>query len=638
MRRTLAALSCVVYILATATADDKPAGLFQGEWRTSIGLVKLEQKGETVTGRYGLGGQFPLKGTVNGKMLTFEYQEGQTKGDGRFTIDDSGNAFTGGFQVRNGRSGSWNGWRPDPKAPNDKPVSFAGLWLTDLGLMELTQDGAKIEGRYALRGTSRIEGKVTGRRLDFRFHSFRDGQGWFDLTALGKSFTGASNADGFPGWSGWTGQPASEFQRHASLVPGKIVDGSTKNLLTYSIRAPEGYEINSAHKWPTVLILHGSNMNGRSYVGAIATTWPDVARDFILLGINGELPAKIGDDPRFNYSYVNYVGRSTYKGFPGTDRESPALVSEAMSELKEVYPISHYLVGGHSQGGFLTYSLLMNFPESMAGAFPISCGVIFQCEPDAYNDKAIKKGQRTIPLAIVHAQNDPAVGFSMGQYAATQFGEANWPAFRFFADPGAGHMFARLPVGPAIRWLESHTSSDPAHLIDFAASQVEKKDYRDAIAALHRARTSTLTEPQKRRVLELSRVIDSQASAGAAKYLPLIRQAKDRSWIDGFLAFRDDFEFATGAPRSHDSFRRAPCPASRSSQESIQRSPPVIPARQARRGLSEIPRDRRKGLCIAPLSQREAVARGAQIRQRTRQWRRQLAILPSGRSPLFPQD
>ena len=98
-------------------------------------------------------------------------------------------------------------------------------------------------------------------------------------------------------------------------------------------------------------------------MGTIATAWPDIARDFILLGINGETPSNIGDDPRFNYSYVNYVGRSTFKGFPGTDRESPALVSEAMAELKEVYPISHYLVGGHSQGGFLTYSLLMNFPE-----------------------------------------------------------------------------------------------------------------------------------------------------------------------------------------------------------------------------------------------------------------------------------
>ena len=52
------------------------------------------------------------------------------------------------------------------------------------------------------------------------------------------------------------------------------------------------------------------------------------------------MPSNIGDEPRFYYSYVNYVGPSTYKGFRGTDCESPALVSEAIAELKEVYPIS----------------------------------------------------------------------------------------------------------------------------------------------------------------------------------------------------------------------------------------------------------------------------------------------------------
>ena len=554
MVRIHSILACVACTLPAAVTADEPGGRFQGKWRTTIGPVKLEQKGNNVTGTYGAGGQFPLKGSVKDNVLVFEYEEGQTKGDGRFTLEPSGNAFAGGFQVRNGRRGPWNGWRPDPKAAMDKPGTYAGLWLTDLGLMELTQAGAKVKGRYALRGTSRMEGKVVGRHLDFRFMSFQEGQGWFDLATDGKSFAGASNADGFPGWFGWKGQPAPGFKPHVPLVAGKIVDGSTKSLLTYSVRAPEGFQPGSSREWPTVLILHGSNMNGRNYVNTIVTAWPDIARDFILLGINGETPSNISDDPRFNYSYVNYVGRSTFKGFPGTDRESPALVNEAMVELKKVYPISHFLVGGHSQGGFLTYSLLMNFPESMAGAFPISCGVIFQCEPDAYDDAALRKSQRAVPLAIIHGKNDPAVGFSLGQYAATLFGESDWPAFRFFADDTGGHMFARLPVGLAVRWLESHASNDQATLIDFAASQLSQKSYRDAIAALRRARTLSLNESQKRRVEELSRSIDALASADAAKYLSLIQEAKDGSWIDGFLTFRDDFEFAGAAHEAMAAF------------------------------------------------------------------------------------
>jgi predicted esterase len=140
---------------------------------------------------------------------------------------------------------------------------------------------------------------------------------------------------------------------------------------------------------------------------------------------------------------------------------------------------------------------MMNFPESMAGAFSISCGVIFQCEPEVYYDETLRKGQRAVPLAIIHGKNDPAVGFSMGQYAATLFSESSWPAFRFFMDDTAGHMFARLPVGSAIRWLESHASNDPASLIDFATSQLEQKAYRDVIAALRRVRTLILNESQK---------------------------------------------------------------------------------------------------------------------------------------------
>ncbi|MFI5454762.1 MAG: hypothetical protein ACHRXM_04865 [Isosphaerales bacterium] len=540
----LAWAACALTSVATA---DEPSNPFQGEWRTTIGVISLEQKGEAVTGSYGPGGRFPIKGTAKGKMLTFEYEEGPAKGDAQFMLDASGNAFTGTFQIRNGRRGSWNGWRPDPTAPGDKPASFAGLWLTDLGLAELAQDGTKVQGRYAARGNSTIEGKATGRRLDFRFKNFRGGQGWFDFAADGKSFAGASNTDGFPGWFGWQGRKAPEYTRHTHLEPGKIVDGSTRNLLTYAVRAPQDYQPGSSRKWPTVLILHGSNMNSRSYVGTIAAAWPDIARDFMLLGINGETPSNLGDLPRFNYTYVNYVGRSTFQGFPGTDRESPALVSEAMAELKDVYPISHYLVGGHSQGGFLTYSLLMNFPESLAGAFPVSCGVIFQCEPGVYADETLRRAQRAVPLAIVHGKTDPLVGFAMGQYAATVFGESDWPAFRFYDDNDGAHMFARLPIGPAIRWLESHASRDPATLLDFAGKRLGEGGYRDAVAALNRARTLSLDDGQKRRAGELGRAINDKATAGAAKYLALIRQAKDGSWIDGFLTFRDDFEFAEAA-------------------------------------------------------------------------------------------
>ena len=85
MRRITSVLASVACFLTAATADE-PSGQFQGEWRTTIGTVKLEQKGDAVSGTYGTWGPFPLKGSVKENILTFEYEEGQAKGDGRFNF------------------------------------------------------------------------------------------------------------------------------------------------------------------------------------------------------------------------------------------------------------------------------------------------------------------------------------------------------------------------------------------------------------------------------------------------------------------------------------------------------------------------------------------------------------------------
>jgi predicted esterase len=544
----IAVWGCLVLAPAVTAGE----GAFDGEWRTSYGLVKLAQTGNDVSGTYGNAGEFTVKGTVQDHKLTFEYQEGDVKGDAQWTLDEAGHSFDGGFQVRGGRAGGWDGWRPDPEAPGGKLSHLGGLWLTDLGLMELEQSGDEVRGRYAVGGTSEIAGNVTGRKFEFESRAFRSGKGWFDVSTDGATFSGAANTNGFPGWYGWQGRRAPEFVRHVALVPGQIVDGSTRGLLTYSARAPEGYVEGDARKWPAIVILHGSNMNGKSYVNTIAAAWPDIARDYLLIGINGERPSATGDDPRFNYTYINYVGRSTFKGFPGTDRESPALVAAALKELREAYPIARYFVGGHSQGGFLTYSLLMNSPELIAGVFPISAGVIFQCEPAAYAEDALRATQRSVPLAIIHGKNDPAVNFSSGEYAATLFGEAGWPAFRFFADDsGAGHMFARLPVDEAIRWLEAQVSDDAARLLDFAEQRMKNEGgFRDAVAALNRARTlkaDTSDDATKARLERLLQEVNTRARAGGEEFLPKIRDDEGRTWIDGFLAFRDDFEFAPAA-------------------------------------------------------------------------------------------
>ena len=83
--RTIAAWGLLVIVIAEPAEAADRQGAFDGEWHTSIGIVTLKQTRDDVTGTYGNAGQFTLKGTVNGKKLTFEYQEGQASGDAHWT-------------------------------------------------------------------------------------------------------------------------------------------------------------------------------------------------------------------------------------------------------------------------------------------------------------------------------------------------------------------------------------------------------------------------------------------------------------------------------------------------------------------------------------------------------------------------
>ncbi len=95
--RTILAIMASLGLTLTAAAIQAagPDGSFQGEWRTTLSTVKLEQKGNEVTGTYGNDKQFPLKGTAKDNVLTFEFTEGQVKGDGRYELDDIGQRVQG---------------------------------------------------------------------------------------------------------------------------------------------------------------------------------------------------------------------------------------------------------------------------------------------------------------------------------------------------------------------------------------------------------------------------------------------------------------------------------------------------------------------------------------------------------------
>ena len=245
MRGAIRVLGPSLLLAAVASAyADEPT--FPGEWRTSLGIATFKMEGDTLVATFANPQISPVKGALKAKTATLEYREGPKRGDASLTLDDSGRSFSGWYRYgegeRNYPGTPWNGWRPDPEAARGETGRFDGLWLTTSGLMELEQTGDKVTGHYARYGPVKIDGNISGRRLDFHTTWLRNSKGWFDLSKDGKKIEGAAVADGTNAWYGWQGRRATEFRRHAPLAAGKIVDGSTKNLLTYCVRAPEGYK------------------------------------------------------------------------------------------------------------------------------------------------------------------------------------------------------------------------------------------------------------------------------------------------------------------------------------------------------------------------------------------------------------
>ena len=103
--------------LAAISDAAGPDGSFQGEWRTSLSIVKLEQKGNAVTGTYGNAGQFPLKGTVKDNVLTFEYTKARPRARAATCSMSRATRSRAPFRSRTAGAGNGTAGGPTPKPP-----------------------------------------------------------------------------------------------------------------------------------------------------------------------------------------------------------------------------------------------------------------------------------------------------------------------------------------------------------------------------------------------------------------------------------------------------------------------------------------------------------------------------------------
>ena len=421
--------------------------------------------------------------------------------------------------------------------------TFAGEWMGSFGIMKLEQKGLTVTGTSGFQDKTRIEGKVDKGVLRFTYRGEGGGgEGQFELQAKDDALFGSYTSDGDKGfWGGYRKTP-----KRAAAVAGEVATGQSDSGLRYHVRLPKGHAADK--KWPAICILHGSNMDSRAYVDTIVGAWPELAEQHIVVGLDGETLSGASKPGalRFNYTYINFSGPN--EGWEWARRQSPALVAEALQQLGKELPITKWFLGGHSQGGFLTYCLVMYYPQLLAGAFPMSCNLLVQCEPDQF-DAAKMQAQHRVAVAVIHGRADDVVEFSGGAYCHLRMIDGGFPWVRLFAPERIGHQFALLPVDEAVRWLGSCSAADPEALLRAGEAGAAEQRWRDVGAVLKQLAEASPPSALKERTDALAKKLETALRPRTAELEKSIAKQKDGRWVDDFLPWRAEFGTAASAEK-----------------------------------------------------------------------------------------
>ena len=292
---------------------------------------------------------------------------------------------------------------------------------------------------------------------------------------------------------------------------GDVAEKKTANGLVAFVRVPGSY--NAKVGAPSLVWLHGSNADSREYIESFSKqAW---LRDWILVGINGETGSKA-------------------KGFNYTFESAPLLVA-AYEELTGKLKVTRAFIGGHSQGAFVTFSVIMGHPGRFAGAIPVAGGLWIECEPSRYGGADLEKRKETA-IAIVHGRKDDVVEVEMSESAHFSFVDAGFPMVRFFDPPEATHMFVSLPVKEAVEWCAAIAEKDAKKLGAFAVAAAGEKRWRDATVAAQRSKSPAAQKAAER-----------EAAARAKPLAARMAKEQNDSWVRDFWAYRAEFQFTDAA-------------------------------------------------------------------------------------------
>ena len=196
-----------------------------------------------------------------------------------------------------------------------------------------------------------------------------------------------------------------------SLVPQSFESEITIKLgYNYLLTLPEGYDKDSAKKWPLLVFLHGAGERGD---------------DLNLLKKHGP-PKLIAAGQKFEAIVVS-------PQVPEGEYWNPHGVKALVDAIKKFHRVddSRVYLTGISMGGFGTFDTVAQYPTVFAAAIPICGGA---------GINVLKFGDiKDLPIWIFHGGKDPVVPVQFSEMAVNWFKRAKAPNVKITIYPEAQH-------------------------------------------------------------------------------------------------------------------------------------------------------------------------------------------------------
>lgn len=307
--------------------------------------------------------------------------------------------------------------------------------------------------------------------------------------------------------------------RPAEVPPGETRLLTSPKGMKYFLRVPKTYQPKTGTR--VIVFMHGSNMNGLTYLRSFESAkW---AKEDILVCPNGETGGA-GADP---YGSNNF-------GFGSAE-----YVAEITKLVTRDFKSTRVYVGGHSQGGFLTYSVIMLYPDLYHGAFPMAGDCWSQNEPNLWETKPERVAlQKRIAIAVIHGQSDPVVAFSQGKHGYDVFRAMGYPKLRLFAPKNLGHQFLLSPVPEALEWLDAMNGLNPVVSLKKTEDWAKEGEWGwvyQTAAAINANKKSP--KGAKKIAKKLQKAVEKRAKAATRTIAKRMEAETPRQWLDAWYEY-----------------------------------------------------------------------------------------------------